>query len=118
MNNTKVLQSISALNKEFDSKGDNASKEVLKKITTHFLKKNYVELDSAILELQNLKDFSENAFKQIYTTVNTIYDTIYNNNKSAIFSYKLYKIKEAEEHFKNPKVDDKIAVTITTTTCK
>jgi hypothetical protein len=47
MNNTKVLQSISALNKDFDSKGDNASKDILKKITTHFLKKNYTEIGRA-----------------------------------------------------------------------
>jgi GR25 family glycosyltransferase involved in LPS biosynthesis len=118
MNNTKVLQSISALNKDFDSKGDTTAKDILKRITTHFLKKNYVDIDSAVLELQNYKDYSESTFKQIYTTVNNIYDTIYNNNKSAIFSYNLEKIKEAEEHFKNPNVKDENSVTITTTTCK
>jgi GR25 family glycosyltransferase involved in LPS biosynthesis len=118
MNNTKVLQAISALNKDFDAKGDTSAKDIIKRITTHFLKKNYVDLDVAVFELQNLKDYSETTFKGIYTTVNTIYDNVYNNNKSAIFSYNIDKIKEAEEHFKNPKVDDKIAVTITTTTCK
>jgi GR25 family glycosyltransferase involved in LPS biosynthesis len=118
MNNTKALQSISSLNKEFDSKGENQAKDILKKITTHFLKKNYVELDTAIFELQNCKEYSENAFRQVYTTVNSIYDSIYNNNKSAIFSYNLDKILEAEEHFKNPNVKDENAVTITTTTCK
>lgn len=118
MNNTKVLQAISALNKDFDAKGDTSSKDIIKKITTHFLKKNYVDLDTAVFELQNLKDYSESTFKSIYTTVNTIYDNIYKNNKSSIFSYNINKIKEAEEHFKDPKVDDKNSVTITTTTCK
>lgn len=118
MNNTKVLQSISALNKDFDAKGDVTAKDIVKKITTHYLKKNYAELDSAIFELQNLKDYSEPTFKNIYNTVNTIYDNIYNNNKSAIFSYNIDKIKEAEEHFKTPKINEKTAVTITTTTCK
>ena len=118
MNNTKVLQAISGLNKEFDSRGDTEAKDILKKITSFYLKKDYINLDQAVFDLQNLKDYSESFFKQIYTVINNIYDNIYNNNKEAIFTYNLEKIKEAEEHFKNPNVDDNIAVTITTTTCK
>ena len=115
MNNVKALQSISSLNKEFEATGNTEAKNILKNITGLFLKKNYTELDKSINELQGRK-YPESLFRKVYNTVNTIYDTIYNNNKTAIFTYSLDKIKEAEEYFKGD--NNNKVVTITTTTCK
>jgi hypothetical protein len=111
-----VLQTITAYVKNAEAKGEDTS--VLKSIMLNVLKKNYIDLDKNIKLLQTQKQYSETEFRKLYNMVNTIYDSIYNNNKFTIFSYNVEKIREAETHFNNPTVIEDKAVTITTTTCK
>ncbi len=113
---SSLLQTITSYIKTAESKGEDTV--LLKTIMMNVLKKNYVDLDKNINLLQAKQQYTENGFKSLYTMINTVYDSIYNNNKTAIFEYNLNLIKEAEEHFKNPVIDDSKAVTITTTTCK
>ena len=109
-----ALQTVTAYIKNAEAKGEDTS--ILKAIMLNVLKKNYIELDKNINLLQSQKQYSETEFKRLYTMINTLYDSVYNNNKFPIFSYNHEKIREAQEHFNNPN-EDKV-VTITTTTCK
>jgi hypothetical protein len=74
-----VLQTITAYFKNAEAKGEDTS--VLKAIMLNVLKKNYIDLDKNIKLLQTQKQYSETEFRKLYIMVNTIYDSIYNNNK-------------------------------------
>lgn len=111
------IQSITSYIKHVEARGEDISP--LKAIMMNFIKKNYKDLDKSINDYQAQKHFSESEFKKFYIMVNSIYESLYNNNKFSIFAYNIELVKEAQEHFKNPQlIDENKAVTITTTTCK